>query len=67
MKLFTEVEVIIGEYLARRSRGKYSQIITEAEVNNCFSIISIAHTLYNKNNTYFRYEYNLLPPSFSIT
>ena len=29
----------IGEYLLRRSRGKYSPIFTEPEVNNCFSII----------------------------
>ena len=26
-------------YLPRRSRGKYSAIFTEPEVNNCFSII----------------------------
>ena len=27
----------IGEYLLRRSRGKYSPIFTEPEANNCFS------------------------------
>ena len=30
----------IGEYLPRRSRGKYSPIFTEPEANNCFSIIT---------------------------
>ena len=30
--------MIIGEYSPRRSRGEYSQIITEPEANNCFSI-----------------------------
>ena len=34
-----EREVNIAEYLPRRSRGKYSAIFTEPEVNNCFSII----------------------------
>ncbi len=33
--------MIIGEYSPRRSRGEYSPIITETEVNNCFSIISV--------------------------
>ena len=31
--------VLFTEYLPRRSRGKYSAIFTEPEVNNCFSII----------------------------
>jgi len=31
--------VNIGEYLPRRSRGKYSPMFTEPEANNCFSII----------------------------
>ena len=39
--VFTDVEVIIGEYSPRRSRGEYSPIITETKVNNCFSIISV--------------------------
>ena len=30
--------MIIGEYSPRRSRGEYSPIITEPEVNTCFSI-----------------------------
>ena len=38
LQLFAEGEVIIGEYLPRRSRGEYSPIITEPEANNCFSI-----------------------------
>ena len=38
-QLFAEGEVNIAEYLPRRSRGKYSAIFTEPEVNNCFSII----------------------------
>ena len=29
----------IAEYIPRRSRGKYSAIFTEPEVNNRFSII----------------------------
>ena len=29
----------IAEYLLRGSRGKYSAIFTESEVNICFSII----------------------------
>jgi hypothetical protein len=37
-QLFTEGEVIIGEYSPRRSRGEYSPIITKPEANNCFSI-----------------------------
>ena len=37
-QLFSEGEVIIGEYSLRRSRGDYSPIITEPESNNCFSI-----------------------------
>ena len=38
-QLFAEGEVNIGEYLSGRSRGKYSAIFTEHEVNNCFGII----------------------------
>ena len=30
----------IGEYLPSRRQGKYSQILTEPEAYNCFSIIS---------------------------
>ena len=33
-------EVNIGEKKPRRSRGFYSTIFTEPEVNNCFSIIT---------------------------
>ncbi len=45
--LFTQVEVIIGEYLPRHAklRGKYSPVITETEVNNCFSIISYVNLI----------------------
>ena len=32
--------MIIGEYSPRRSRGKYSPIITEPKANNCFSIFT---------------------------
>jgi hypothetical protein len=31
--------VNIGEYFPRQSRGQYSSIFTEAEDNNCFSVI----------------------------
>ena len=34
-QLLAEGEVIIGEYSPKRSRGEYSPIITEPEVNNC--------------------------------
>jgi hypothetical protein len=34
------IEVIIGEYSPRRSRGEYSPIITEPDANNCFSIFT---------------------------
>ena len=36
---YAEGEVNIGEYLPRRSRGKYFPIFTEPEANNCFSVI----------------------------
>ena len=39
-QLFTEGEVIIGEYSLKRSRGEYSPIITEPEANNCFRIFT---------------------------
>ena len=31
---------VIGKYLPRRSRGEYSSIITDPNVNHCFSIIT---------------------------
>ena len=34
-----EGEVNNGEYLRRRSRGKYSPIFTKPEANNYFSVI----------------------------
>jgi midasin len=37
---FLSIEVIIGEYSPRRSRGEYFPIITEPESNNCFSIFN---------------------------
>ena len=37
--LFGEGKVNIAEYLPRRSRGKYSAMFTEPQVNNRFSII----------------------------
>ena len=37
-QLFAEGEVNIVEQSPRRSRGDYSTILTEPEMNNCFSI-----------------------------
>ncbi len=34
-QLFTDVEVIIGEYSLRLRLGEYSPIITSTSVNNC--------------------------------
>ncbi len=34
-QLFTDVEVIIGEYSPRLRLGEYSPIITSTSVNNC--------------------------------
>ena len=39
-QLFAEGEVNIVEESPRRSRGDYSTILTEPEVNNCFSIFT---------------------------
>jgi hypothetical protein len=43
--------VNIGEYLPRRSRGKYSTIITEPDENNCFSIITQVQKNFKKKIT----------------
>ena len=40
LQLFAESEVNIVEKSPRQSRGDYSAIFTEPEVNNCFSIIA---------------------------
>ena len=50
-------EVNIAEYLPRRSRGKYSAIFTEPEVNNYFSIrnpIITARAVIIMHNSYIR-------------
>ena len=40
----------IGEYLQRRSRGKYSPIFTEPEENNCFNVIFSVNIKKVQNN-----------------
>ena len=40
LKLFAEDEVNIVEKSPRQSRGDYSTILTEPEVDNCFSIFT---------------------------
>ena len=40
----------IGEYLPRRSRGKYSPIFTEPKANNCFSVILAVNIKKVQNN-----------------
>ena len=44
-----EVEVIIGEYSPRRSRGEYLSIITEPEANNCINTHVIISKKRKKN------------------
>ena len=50
----------IDEYLPRRSRGKYSSIFTETEVNNCFSKITEVNIEFVQTNTRFRVKMVLL-------
>ena len=51
----------IGEYLPRRSRGKYSPIFTEPEANNCFSIITEVNIRENQRIDCQTFLFSLFP------